>query len=131
MPSVIYDQFGIPRKIEHLNAVERLETLKAKHGANVWPVIEEVIKVWEKTNPKEWQSYLFYIDELRHTRKDKKYASTKDPVHGGYLRYTLDIPEKVMYMLRCLYTPEELPMDRKFFLAFARKFPRFKVAERL
>lgn len=131
MPSVIYDQFGIPRKIEHLNAVERLEKLKAKYGANVWPVIEEVIRVWEKTNPKEWQSYLFYMDELRDTRKDKKYASTYDKVNGGYLRYTLDVPEKVMYMMRCLYTPEELPMDRKFFQAFARKFPRFRVAEKL
>lgn len=127
----IYDQFGRKRKLAHINAVERLENLKAKHGSNPWPVIEECFNIWTATNPSEWQSYLVYLDDIRETRKDKKYASTKDKVTGGYLRYTLDIPQKVMYMIRMIYSSEELDMSKEFFKAFARKFPQMRVAEKI
>lgn len=131
MPSVIYDHLGIPRKLTHLRAVQHLEALKAKHGTNPWPVIEACFAVWEETNPTQWRSHLVYLDEVRRTRKDRKFASTKDKQHGGYLRYTLDIPEKVVKMIRTLYTPDELPMNRRFFASFAKKFPKCKVAEKL
>lgn len=127
----IYDQFGIKRKLAHLNAVEYLERVKEKAGSDPWPVIEACIKVWEDTNPTAWRSYLYGLQEVRDSRKDKKYASTKDKVTGGYLRYTLDVPEKVLYMVRCIYDSSELPMDRKFFLTFAKKFPQFRVAEKM
>lgn len=132
---VIYDHLGIPRKVEHLRMVERLETLKKESGANFWPVIEECFHMWESTNPTEWESYLVYMDDVRSTRKNKTYAwnSKKgDPVHGGIIRYTLDIPRKVHDMIRCLYTPDELPMNSpKFTQEFARRFPQYKVAEKL
>jgi len=126
----IYDQFGIPRKLEHVNAVYHLFNLKDKNGSNPWPVIEECFKVFESTNPTQYNSHLIYIDDIKETRKDKKFASTKDPNTGGYLRYTLDIPEKVMYMIRVIYSPEELPMNKQFYLEFGRRFPRYKVAEK-
>jgi len=129
--TTFYDQFGRKRKLEHLRAVERLEELKQKNGTNPWPVIEECFRIWESTNPKAWQAHLVNIYDLRRTRKDSKFASSKDPVTGGILRYTLDIPEKVMYMIRMLYSVEELPMDRPFFLEFARRFPKLKVAQKV
>lgn len=127
----IYDQFGRKRDIEHINAVVHLEKLKEKSGSDPWPVIEECFKVWHKTNPSQYKSHLIYIDDIRETRKDRKHASTKDPHTGGILRYTLDIPQKVMFMIRLLYTTEELPMDRPFYLEFAKRFPNYKVAEKL
>lgn len=127
----IFDQFGIKRKIEHIRAVEHLEELKAKHGNNFWPVIEECFKIWESTAPKEWKSHLFYLDDIRGTRRGKFAASRPDEKHGGVFRYTIDIPEKVMFMIRCLYTPDELPMDRQFFIEFAKRFPKYKVAEKI
>lgn len=127
----IYDQFGIPRQIEHLNAVARLENLKASSGSNPWPVIEECINVWKSTNPREYRSHLITIKEIRDTRADREFATAhRDPVHGGILRYTLDVPEKVIFMIRALYTPEELPMDRKFWLEWGKRFPGTRIAEK-
>jgi len=129
--TIFFDQFGRKRKLEHLRAVERLEGLKKKSGGNPWPVIEECFRVWESTNPNEWRAHLIDVDEVRKTRKDPEYASSTDSVTGGILRYTLDIPEKVMYMIRCIYSPDELPMNRNFFLEMGRRMPQLKVAKKL
>lgn len=127
----IIDRFGIKRKLSDLNAVERLFTLKEKSGSNPWPVIEECIKMWQATNPSQYKSFLFEINTMRETRKEKKFASSTDKVTGGILRYTLDIPEKVMFMMRCVYSEEELPTNREFFKEWAKRFPFMKVAEKV
>jgi len=127
----ILDQYGIPRQIAHINAVERLSRLKQDNGSNPWPVIEECFKIWESTNPSKYNSYLVYLDNIRKTRKDKKFASTYDKKHGGYLRYTLDIPQKVMAMIRTIYSPEELVMSEDFFAEFARRFPKLMIPEKI
>lgn len=126
----IYNELGQKRKIEHLRAVQRLEQLKKESGSNPWPVIEECFKVWEDTNPTAWKAFLVNVTDTRNTRANK-YASVYDKKNGGYLRYTLDIPEKVMYMIRCIYNEQELVMDKKFFHEFARRFPKYKVAEKI
>lgn len=130
---IIYDEYGIPRKLKDVAAVERLYKLKASSGSNPWPVIEEILKLWEKKarRSNEWKSYIFNLESTRETRKNKFAASDADPVHGGILRYTLDIPEFVAYAIRILYTPDELPMNRDFYRAFAERFPKFKVAEKI
>ena len=127
----IFDQFGRSRAIGNILAVERLEKLKEKSGSDPWPVIEECFKVWSSKNPTKWKSYLYYLDDIKKTRKDKKFASTTDKVTGGILRYTIDFPEHVMQMIRCLYTATELPMNKEFFRLFAKKFPAFTIAEKL
>ena len=127
----IFDQFGRKRNITHVNAVDRLIALKKKSGNNPWPVIEEIIKIWKATNPTQYKSHLIDISGIRETRKDKKFASTKDPKTGGYLRYTLDIPEKVIFMIRMLYNASELNMDKKFHLEWSKRFPETMVAEKL
>lgn len=128
---LVIDSFGIPRQSDDVRAVERLEKLKEKHGSNPWPVIEECFTIWSSRHPTHWESYLFYIDDIKETRKEKKFASTVDKKTGGTLRYTIDIPQPVMFMIRCLYTPEELDMGREFMRQFARKFPKMRIAERL
>lgn len=127
----IFDQYGILRNIDHIRAADRLIDLKKKSGSNPWPVIEECIKVFEKQKPHHYKSHVIYLKNIRETRKDKKFASTTDKVTGGILRYTIDIPETVMFLIRKLYTPDELPMNKDFFHAFGRKFPNYMVAEKL
>lgn len=129
--SYLYNTDGVPRKISDLRAVEHLFKLKEKNGANPWPVIENIIDIWVQKRPKEWQSYLIDLEKTRKTRKDSKYASTYDKKHGGYLRYTLDIPETVIYMIRAVYSPDELPMNKKFFHEWSRRFPKMKVAQKV
>ncbi len=110
-----YDHLGIKHRMSDLVAVEKLEKLKRDSGSSPWPVIEQCFKMWEKTRPTEYESYLIYIQDLRETRKDKKFGSSTDKVTGGIIRYTVDVPKKVMDMIRAIYSPQELPMDKKDF----------------
>jgi len=127
----LYDQFGRKIQLADVRAVEHLEKLKKKHGNDIWPVIEACIKIWSDKHPDQWRSFLMDMSELRETRKDRKFASSTDKATGGILRYTLDIPEKLIMIIRAVYAPEELAMDKEFFHTFARKFPSFQVAEKL
>ena len=124
---MIYDMFG--RKVD-VAFIEKYAMLKKKSGSSPWPVIEEAIRDWHKTSPKEWKAFLISVQDLRETRKDPKFASTTDKVTGGILRYTLDIPFPVMKIIRAVYNVDELPMNREFFQIFARKFPQFRIAEK-
>jgi len=112
-------------------AIQAADTLirMKKDNRPIWESIEYMIKVWHKTRPTEWKSYLYYLNDIRETRIDKKFGTSK--TKGSNLRYTLDIPEIIMSMIRKLYTADELPMDRKFFIKFARRFPAFKVVEKM
>ena len=126
-----FDYRGVPRRIEDMNAADKLMDLKAHSGSSPWLVIEMCFKIWAETQPIKYKSYLIYLQNIRETRKDRKFASTYDRKTGGTLRYTLDIPEKVLMMIRCVYSPTELPMNREFFHEFARRFPKFRIAEKL
>ena len=104
--------------------------IKLKSTSDVWTVIAECIKVWTNKNPGHWQSYIIDLQGVKETRKNK-FAVSHDKVTGGDLRYTIDIPFPLMAMIRKLYTTDELPMDKRFFEVFAKKFPVFQVAERI
>ena len=127
----ILDSFGRKIPINDANFVESVIKLKQKSGSKPWPVIEALFNYWASKNPREYQSFIINIENIRKTRKDPKYGSSTDKETGGILRYTLDIPQEVMFMLRKVYDVDELPMDREFFIEFARRFPRFKVAQKL
>ncbi len=109
-----------------MEAVSRLLALKEKHGTDYWPVIEEVLRVWAAKRPNEYKSFLVDMKDIKETRRDK-FASSESEM----FRYTLDIPETVMFMLRKLYTTDECPMDKKFFRSWAKKFPRMQIAEKI
>lgn len=127
----LFDSNGRKHKVEHLNWIERVTKLKQTSGSNPWPVIDECFNYWAEQSPKRYRSFLVSIDNTRKTRKDPKFASTTDKETGGILRYTLDIPEEVMFMIRCIYTVDELPMDKEFFNFLAKRFPRFKIANKI
>ena len=118
---------GLKRASDVL-AADRLLNMKATHS--MWEVIGEMIKIWSDKHPRKWQSYLYHLDDIKGTRKDKKFASTYDKVHGGYLRYTIDLPVPIYYMIRCVYNDEELPMDKAFFRKLGKKFPLFLIPEK-
>jgi hypothetical protein len=116
------------------------ELLKLKEDSllqeanGIWIVIGRIINIWASTHPKAWKSYLVDLDTVKETRLDNKFGLSRDSkmYNGdrGNLRYTLDIPEQIVDMIRAVYNDEELPMNHEFFQLFARKFPIFKVAEK-
>lgn len=126
----IFDSFKRPIHIDDANFVEQVLKLKYSSGTSPWPVIEMCFNYWASKNPKRYRSFLISIKDIKETRKDPKFGSTYDKESGGYLRYTLDIPEEVMYMIRKIYSVDELPMDREFFTEFGKRFPKFKIAEK-
>jgi len=92
----------------------------------LWEVIAYIIVVWKKSAPAQWESFIIDVKDKVKSRKNI-YGSTESKV----LRYTLDIPHKIYSMIRILYPPEKLPMNKKFFREFARRFSEFKVAEKI
>lgn len=122
----IYNQYGERRKISDIEAASRLVAMKQKHGGNPWPVIEECLRIWAAKRPNEYKSFLMDLGDVKETRKNK-FASSDTEMY----RYTLDIPETVVFMLRKLYTTDELQMDKKFFRSWAKKFPKMQVAEKI
>ncbi len=122
----IYNAYGQSRDTKDIQAIDHLVKLKQKNQSNYWPVIEECLKIWASKRPQEYKSFLLDLKDMQETRTDK-YASSKT----GMFRYTLDIPETVVFMLRKLYTTQEMPMDKKFFRDWARRFPKMKVAEKI
>lgn len=115
------------RAVEAVKTVEHLETLKRNNQTNPWVVIEACLNLWADSNPTAYRSFLYEIEGIKNTRRDKKFATSTT----GSMRYTLDIPEKIIYMIRMLYSEEELPMNKAFFHEWATRFPKMKIAEKL
>lgn len=123
---IIYNQYGEPRDTGDIEAASRLIALKQKHGSDVWPVVEECLRIWAAKKPQEYKSFLVELGDMKETRRDK-FASSESEM----FRYTLDIPETVVFMLRKLYTTQELPMDKPFMRQWAKKFPRMQIASKI
>ena len=131
----IFDAQGRERNLQQLSAVVQLETLKQKSGSDPWPVIEQCIEIWKHTRPKEWKSYLVYLDTTKQTRKRTRVGGktfrgvSTDNEQGGFTSYLMDIPEKVILLIRCMYNADELPMNKEFYRRLGRKFPELVVRE--
>ena len=112
---------------KNVQAADKL--LKLKKENKLWEVVEECFNIWSKKNKGEWKAFLFHVEEVRETRKRTKgFRGVTKGKDGGYIEYTIDIPQDVIYMLRVLYTPDELPMNKQFFRSLAKKFPKFRVS---
>lgn len=115
---------------KNVQAADKL--LKLKSENKLWEVVEECFKIWADKHPKQWKSFLFHLRDVKESRKRTKGFSgvSRDKETGGYIEYTLDIPQDVIYMLRVIYSPDELPMDKKFFRELGRRFPKFRVSRK-
>lgn len=123
---IIYNQYGEARNTSDIQMASHLVALKEKHGGDIWPVVEECLKIWASKKPHEYKSFLLDLEITKGTRRNK-FASSETEMY----RYTLDVPETVVYMLRKLYTTKELPMDKAFFRLWARKYPTMRIAEKI
>jgi len=106
--------------------IEIDKLLLASHTENQWKVIEKAVKLWEKVQVKQWKSYLIDMKDTKNTRRNE-FASTSDKS----LRYLLDIPEKIIQIIRIIYPAEVLPMDKPFFRQFAKRFKQFVVPSKV
>lgn len=114
-----------------VQAADKLVQLKK--NKDPWTVIEAIIKIWESTHPTEWKSHIIDLEFSKKTAKvtsvGGRQFSNVSKSGGSYLQKKLDIPQRVIYMIRKMYSPEELPMNEDFYYEWARRFPRMVVSE--
>ena len=108
--------------------------VQLKNTRPVWEVIEELMRMYSETNVKEYDSYLIDLEDTKDNGKitnvgGKAFSNVSKDIEGSLLRHRLDIPVKVVYMIRRLYSTDEVQMDQKFFDTWARKFPNTVVSE--
>ena len=112
-----------------VSAVDRLMYLY--RTSDMWTVLDEILRFWESTNPKEYKSFIVDLGHTKGTRKvTKGWTGVSIDKDGRTLRYRLDIPLKVVYMFRKLYPVEDVPMDKEFYDKFARRYPKMIISER-
>ena len=118
-----------------VSAADRLISKKKevfeKGSGDLWEVVDELIKVWRELRPIEWDSSIIDMDYTRDVLDDKKYATAKGTKGSGNLRRTLDVPVFFETVLRRLFTIEELPFDKEYYAALWKKYPMFRVSEKL
>ena len=119
---------GKIRKAESIQAAEKIIEMRQKRG--IWDVIDELIKIWAKIAPDEEQAVKMNIADYRENLNDRKFGQTVGGKHMDR-RFTLAFPRSLMLMIRSQYKADELPMDKKFFFEFARRYPAFQIPEKL
>lgn len=118
---------GRIRKSEDVSFAEKAIELKNNKG--VWDVIDFLMKRWISDSPEEVKAFKVHIDDTRENQIDKKFGRTRDKVMDR--RLVVVFPFELQNMIRALYRTDELSLDKKFFHEFARRFPAFRVPERI
>jgi hypothetical protein len=104
-------------------AIDKIYELKKKN--DLWGVFNLLLDIWTSKKRGNYESLLMDTRRIRKTRASK-FGSSKDRT----LRYTLDVPQEVLLMLRKVYSVEELPMDKRFFYEVWKRYPQLRIAEK-
>ena len=136
---VVPNKYGELIPAEKYNLTTHL--IQMKQTQDLWKVIEEVIKVFQKTQPKKWKSYIIQLEDtktnasieivgskrFRGVSKDRSRTKTDGMVNI----HQVDFPIWIMLCLRKLYNENELSFSgergKRFFREFGRKFPLFRI----
>lgn len=102
------------------------QVLKAREKGP-WEVMDLLIEHWASTNPGQYNSFIINV-EIEQGTRGTKYGQGK---RSSSLRFTLDIPERVILLFRTIYKPDEFFFDDNFKKKFWERYPQFRVAERL
>ena len=120
-----------PAKV--VGMADKITELRKTKG--MWEVIDEIMRLWASTNPKEYKSFLIDLNTTKETGKvysltgGKSITNVSKDENGSLLRHRLDIPVKVVYMIRRLYSVDECPMDAEFYNTWAKRYPKTVVSE--
>lgn len=104
--------------------------MKLKNQKDHWAVVEALIGRWIKDQPDESNALKIQLDDQRELLEDKIFGTTL----GGKdfdRRYFCVFPLRLQQLLRAVYANEELTFDQDFYHEFAKRFPKFRVAEKI
>lgn len=134
---VAFNRYGEIIPANKITLAERL--WKMKQEKPFWEVVEEVIKVFKKTRPEAYKSFVLHLDYTRGVQKETSVGNSRfrgvSKLDGGLRALIVDFPAWVMLCLKKLYTDDELQWTgeegKKFYREFAKRFPEFKILERM
>lgn len=122
---LVYDKLTNKlRPSKDIQFVDKLIGLRAlgKH----WEVIDEIVSHWQSKNPKKYRSFIIEMDQKRGTRANK-YGSNKNKS----VRSLVDIPEDIYYLIRKVYTADEMTFDKDFVSGMYKRYPFMRASEQL
>lgn len=128
MNDIVLQENGKVRRVGDVEMAE--DIVKKRNTKDPWTVIDNLIKIWAKVSPDEEQAVKINVEQYRESQKDSSFAQTENG-KDQERRFVLAFPRSLMLMIRTQYKAEELPMDSKFFKEFGRRYPAFKVAEKI
>ena len=104
--------------------------IETKNTKGQWATIELLVNAWAKRTPEDFRAFKVQLNDYRLGLFDRKYGQTA----GGKdheRRFTMAFPEELFFMIRAIYKADELPMDRAFYNEFLKRFPLFRIPEKL
>ena len=113
------------RSARQVAAADRIMT--AYKTKSFWDFVDEVMNIWAKLNPGRWRELIHEVKITKLDLRDREYATTKSKHMER--RFLLRMPEFVHNVIWKMYPDYE--MDRKFYNTFARRYPNFRVSEKV
>jgi hypothetical protein len=106
------------------------KVIEARKNKDPWTVIEMLVEAWAKKTPEDFKAFKLHLSDTKSGLDDKKFGRTTGDKYMER-RLTVVFPQDLMYMIRSIYKNDELPMDKKFFSEFAKRFRIFQIPEKL
>jgi hypothetical protein len=128
MADLLISDNGRVRRKADVELAEKVMELKRKKDH--WAVIDLLLKAWAERSPDEEQALQLEIKDHREMLVDKKYGTTQGG-KGQERRFKLVFPHSLMLLIRTQYKADELQMDDAFFNEFVKRYPAFRVAEKI
>lgn len=118
----MYDELGRPAKATII--ADKLLSTVAKKG--LWDTVDMIVGVYMKKNPKIHEAHKKYISELRSSQR------SKTGIGKTNLRYLGDIPPEIDRAFDLLlYEQIRSKGKRQFFREFFKRYPVFRVAQKI
>lgn len=113
------------RPAKDVAAVDRLMKISKTKG--FWEFMDEAMKIWSERHPAKWREAIIEVKNTRSGLKDKTWATTESKYMER--RFLIRMPEFFNYAITILYP--DFNMDRKFYNTFARRYPAFRVSDKV
>lgn len=128
MTNIVVQENGKIRRVEDIELAEKI--VEARNTKDPWVVIDQMVKLWAARAPEEEKMMQVNVQQHRETQVDQEYGQTK---HGQDFerRFVIAFPQSLMLLIRTQYKAAELQMDSKFYKEFAKRYPAFKVAQKV
>lgn len=128
MVNILIQDNGKIRNFEDVELAEKV--VEQRKNKDPWVVIDELLKIWAAKAPDDEKAVRINVDEYKEVQKDKVFAQT---MHGKdqERRLILAFPYSLQQMIRTQYKADVLPFDKKFYKEFARRYPAFKIPEKV